>query len=342
MRESLALVAPCLMTAACAQILGISDADLPIRSGAGAMSADAAEARLDATEKEPAEASTGGLGAQDGTSRADQPDSSAEGNAAPAADGSPAMSAEASIDSNSVPSDASFAGKDVENCGSCTTDGSVCDSGQCVVTRGPTLVPTGTFFIDATEVTVAEYAQFLQEKENDTSGQPSICSWNTSYWDRTNPMSQPNTLPITRVDWCDALAYCTWAGKHLCGHVGGGPLDISQAFNGNVDQWFLACGGPNAASHPNSAAVCNNAASGSGALVPVGSTHGCQGFDAGVVDLEGNAAEWIDSCNAQRGATDNCYLMGGSYVDQPTSCMVTYGYPRNTLDPRFGFRCCGG
>src|SRR5260370_40886093 len=68
----------------------------------------------------------------------------------------------------------------------------------------------------------------------------------------------PGTWPRTSVDWCDALAYCTWAGKHLCGKIGGGPIPVAQVLTANASQWFLACGGPGGASHPNTNATCNS------------------------------------------------------------------------------------
>jgi hypothetical protein len=339
----LCLGAPLSLVAACAQILGITDTELAIGGAAGAktITMDAESGASEAMSPGPAQGGAAGVGPADDSSIL--VDANARDDAAPRGRDDSA-SAEASADAPATWTDASFDddGGDARGCGAaCPTDHPSCVDGQCVV-RGPGLVHTNSFFVDSTEVTMAEYALFLAAKGNDTSGQPDVCNWNTSYWDPVVPMSQPDTLPVTHVDWCDALAYCTWAGKHLCGHVGGGPVDISQAFNGNVDQWFLACAGANAVTHPNPAAICNNADSGLGMLAPAASFRGCQGFDSGVFDLEGNAAEWIDSCNSTRGAADTCYLMGGSYADQPTACNVTYGYPRNTRDARFGFRCCGG
>ena len=222
----------------------------------------------------------------------------------------------------------------------CPTSTPTCSSGQCTL-RGPTMVQVGGgFYIDSTEVTVAQYQQFLTAKGTDTSGQPSVCAWNTAYKDPNTPLN-PGTWPMTSVDWCDALAYCTWAGKHLCGKIGGGPIPVAQVLTANASQWFLACGGPGGASHPNTNATCNSSG-GFRTLAPVATYPKCEGFYPGIFDMEGNAAEWVDSCDTTAGANDTCHLLGGSYIDNQSYCTESFDYPRNTIADPFGFRCCGG
>lgn len=222
----------------------------------------------------------------------------------------------------------------------CPTNTPTCGgSGQCSV-RGPTMVKVGNFYVDSTEVTVAQYQAFVTAKDTDTSGQPGVCSWNASY--TTSRAPDPDTWPMSYVDWCDAYAYCAWAGKHLCGKIGGGPVAPASALDASQSQWFLACGGPNGNSHPNSTSVCNSSG-GNDDVAPVGSFAGCEGFYTGLFDLEGNVAEWVDSCDStDAGAADNCHLLGGSYLDNQSYCTEQYASPRNDTAHSFGFRCCGG
>ena len=231
----------------------------------------------------------------------------------------------------------------------CPASAPACEgAGQCVV-RGPALVNVGgSFFVDATEVTVAQYREFLAAKAGDVSGQSAACSWNQSYYDGP-PAMDPDTFPMTSVDWCDASAYCAWAGEHLCGHIGGGPIARADIFEETLSQWYVACGGGGVHSNNNPDTLenprCNSS---SGVLAPVASFALCEGYYPGVFDMEGNAAEWIDSCAADTGATDVCYLMGGGIFDNGRSyCDEVYGdegepYHRADKAGAFGFRCCSG
>jgi hypothetical protein len=213
--------------------------------------------------------------------------------------------------------------------------------GQCVV-RGPTMIAVGPFFIDSTEVTVGQYQLFLAAKGSDVSGQSAVCSWNQSYYEGPVVMD-PSAYPMSYVDWCDASAYCAWAGKHLCGRIGGGSIARAEIFDPDLSQWFVSCGG--GGSHPNDNSTCNST---SGALAPVASTAGCEGYFPGLFDMEGNVAEWVDSCEGSSGASDVCYLMGGGIFDNSGSyCSEVYEPPRD-METRsdtavsFGFRCCAG
>jgi len=220
----------------------------------------------------------------------------------------------------------------------CPLDQPGCDDGSCVL-RGPALVRVGPFYVDATEVTVDHYIEFLEDKAGDTGGQPDACSWNTSFFDGT-PID-PVTWPITMVDWCDAWAYCNWAGKHLCGSIEGGPVVSSAVLDQNLSQWFLACGGSGGNTHPNNDPDCNSAG-GFESLAPVASHPGCEGWYPGLFDLEGNAAEWVDSCDANARASDICHLLGGSHIDNQSYCTESFDYARDTTAAPFGFRCCSG
>jgi hypothetical protein len=189
-----------------------------------------------------------------------------DGNGTPGSDAAPGTGDASSMDDPASPVDGNRPGDSMQvadtsgdrtsaDGGGCTSNTTcpvnqpTCTGGQCIV-RGPTMVQVaGTFYIDSTEVTVAQYQVFLTAKGTDTSGQPSVCSYNTSY--QPAQALSPQNYPITNIDWCDALAYCTWAGKHLCGAIGGGPIAIANALTATKSQWFLACGGPNGGSHPN-------------------------------------------------------------------------------------------
>jgi formylglycine-generating enzyme required for sulfatase activity len=181
---------------------------------------------------------------------------------------------------------------------------------------------------------------FLAAKGTNTSGQPAVCSWNTSYYDTSVAMN-PDNYPISNVDWCDANAYCAWAGKHLCGKIGGGAIAYADLFLATQHQWYLACGGPTNGTHPNNNSTCN---SGTGTLAAVGTYPGCVGYYPGLYDLEGNVAEWVDGCAGNTGKGDFCYLMGGAIFDPGNSyCTEVYDdSPRNDTASSFGFRCCSG
>jgi len=59
------------------------------------------------------------------------------------------------------------------------------------------------FYMDATEVTNAQYAVFMEQ-----TGHRQPNSWTNSTY------NQPNQ-PVVGVDWNDAVAYAEWAGKRL-------------------------------------------------------------------------------------------------------------------------------
>lgn len=219
----------------------------------------------------------------------------------------------------------------------CPLDAPSCNDGECSV-RGPKLVSAGAYYIEATEVTVADYAEFTAAKGDDTSGQTSACSWNTSFAPAMDPGG--GELPISYVNWCDAAAYCRWADEHLCGRIGGGTLGVDDIGDAAASQWFWACGGGGL--HVADGETCNTVHGDSGA-VPVGTTSGCEGYYPGLFDMEGNVAEWVDICDGDTGADDVCYPVGGSFIDESGYCSAYYeGMTRSEAAPTIGFRCCSG
>ena len=122
-----------------------------------------------------------------------------------------------------------------------------------------TAIDGRTFCIDTTEVTRAEYRDFLLATAGDAAGQRATCAWNDSFAPaaRGCPVStfQPETQgdrPVVCIDWCDAVAYCAWAGKRLCGQIGGGSLPgfFGGAFDPARSQWHAACTRNGARAYP--------------------------------------------------------------------------------------------
>lgn len=205
-----------------------------------------------------------------------------------------------------------------ESCGHVKT----CPSG-----RGPKMVlvqaECGSYCIDITEVTQAQYGEFVAEA-SETNGQPQECGGNVDFspicTDGSDAPGGPS-LPAVCVDWCDAAAFCTWAGKQLCP---GGTDALSS--------WEAAC---TASGSPPEAAHCNLQ---SGVLASVGEYTECRSkrppFDE-ILDLLGNAEEWTADCS-----DGTCFALGGAAWSNNAFCTGGTGYSRLRADAFLGFRCC--
>jgi len=124
---------------------------------------------------------------------------------------------------------------------------------SCGGTAGPTMIELDGFCIDSTEVTLGDYMLFFDYVENEpTFEQPAVCSWNDSFVpNATSNNDEGETHPVRGVDWCDAYAFCVWAGKRLCGNPSGGAATYAEPGNADTSQWFSACSGLRVRSHSN-------------------------------------------------------------------------------------------
>jgi len=225
---------------------------------------------------------------------------------------------------------------------------------SCPTLEGAKLVPAFGYCIDETEVTNEQYLKFVDAvSDAGTANQPSACSTNTSFAPDTtsvgcptNPSGDAKDLPIRCVDWCDAHAYCAWAGKRLCGsRVTSGGIATSAYADAKVSQWYAACTGDGVDLFPYGknydTAACVEAADSLSSPLSVKSKPGtCVGYPVIAFDLSGNVAEWEDGCSG-----DSCLIRGGSFNDSnpAVSCAGNPGgdfHPRLQSDPSIGFRCC--
>jgi sulfatase modifying factor 1 len=190
-------------------------------------------------------------------------------------------------------------------------------------------VPAGAVRITPTEVTGAQYAEFLGDTEGKAVAQPAACAWNTTFAPPTSAgCALGGNGPIRCVDWCDARAFCEWAGLRLCAK----------------DEWLGACGGKDNDPYPYGASL-NQAAcqfADPGGPVDVGSKATCEGGYPGLFDMLGNVREWDDACQGTAGANDRCGVHGGDYGDDADAfeCSTAADAARNEQSPKLGIRCC--
>jgi formylglycine-generating enzyme required for sulfatase activity len=222
------------------------------------------------------------------------------------------------------------------------------------------------FCVDATEVTAEQYQAFL-----DTSPDPSAlgppCEWKASLEPRVSgnncvdqhydPAYRPHH-PVVCVDWCDARAFCAWAGKRLCGAMGGGPNDFDAYDDHTQSEWYYACSAAGARVFPygnnyvEAACVGDDfdTVQGNGAdpdvyALPVRSADGCEGGFDGLFDLSGNVWEWVDACQSEGAPEDDpCRDRGGSFwdlsVDLQCASPSALHHTRSYFNKNIGFRCC--
>lgn len=234
----------------------------------------------------------------------------------------------------------------------------------CGPTRGgPAMIDVGGYCIDATEVTQAQYAAFLADMHAGyDAGTRPVCSWKsskTSYDvpDKGTGVScdfAPDKTPnvaVVCVDWCDADAFCRWAGKRLCGAIDGGAVAWSgdETIDAGRDAWYRACSKAGTRKYaygttadPSACSVSERALN---RAADAGGFPKCAGGYDGLVDMNGNVDEHVDACQGTAGKNDRCRYRGGSWYWSAgeSSCEHRYGEAEATRDARFadvGFRCC--
>jgi hypothetical protein len=215
--------------------------------------------------------------------------------------------------------------------------------------------------IDPYEVTGAEYLRFWKAVDEGKTlpGLPAACAFKEGVGHTPERAGWPSITeteaktPVRGVDWCDAWAYCRWAGKRLCGRPGGGPApyaftpnDLSAAEGKRTDnEWSIACngGGVRQWSFDDQwdELACNTQLRNQPAREPgpVGAFPRCK-TPEGVYDMNGNSPELIDMCEANTGRDDLCIIGGGSSGTWGATADCGLFLARRGTRNVPSFRCC--
>jgi hypothetical protein len=218
----------------------------------------------------------------------------------------------------------------------------------CPGTAGPPSVRIpmeagASYCIDSTEITNTEYAALLASGfALASSSLPVQCASDAGPLSLTPssgwPSPYPN-LPVNNVSWCQAYTYCAWAGKRLCGEIGGGALPQPDFASPALSQWFNACsaGGTLAYPYGNTFDVTICGGNRTLDLQNAGTPAQCVGGFPGIYNMSGNLWEWTDSCSSI-----SCYAMGGAYDGTQSDNACTGNRSWTAVDgaANIGFRCC--
>jgi len=219
---------------------------------------------------------------------------------------------------------------------------------NCPSGRGPTMVALDAvggphFCIDSTEVTRAEYKAFLDTGPS-TSNQWPTCAWNTTFLPDAGSIDfSDDNAPMIEVDWCDALAFCTWAGKRLCGSIAdGGAIAFGDAPDPAKSEWMVACTKNGSRPYPYGQMphvdTCNDMGT---KTSHVGSFPNCNGGYDGIFDMAGNVSELENACDSLSSDGGGiCAAAGGSYLSAPASCALADSTAATDKLATVGFRCC--
>lgn len=217
---------------------------------------------------------------------------------------------------------------------------------------GSPMLPVGRtdgtcFWMDQLETSRADYEAFLASSPDVAQHQATVpeCSWNESFEPDAaceGHASAPTEAdrPMVCVDWCDALAYCKSVGKTLCRGLAAEPASA------RTSSWYSVCSHGGQREYPygneQDPLLCNGGTfADPPAAAPVTQQTGCA-TPEGVLNLSGNAAEWVDECKNTSGGNDDCTYRGGSFLDDTDSlrCALTKSAKREAAFFFVGLRCC--
>jgi formylglycine-generating enzyme len=209
---------------------------------------------------------------------------------------------------------------------------------------GGAMVRVGKLCIDATEVTRGEFRKYLLDPKRREKAPP-YCSWNT-----TDEAPEANeslfNFPVGMVNFCDAVTYCAWAGKRLCGKIGGGMNDMLDDKDPTKSEWFSVCSvnGTQAFSYAGAynKTKCSSETATAEPVDARSDCHAPSGDYAQILNLSGNVAEWEFSCQGSSPArmTECRYRGGGHDAAERTACAEPYQAGAETRLPGIGIRCC--
>lgn len=233
---------------------------------------------------------------------------------------------------------------------------------ECPTGRGPEMVrielpDMPPYCIDSTEVTQGQYAQFLAAKIDPKAQSRLYCQQLNKGFepviegdhvfgcpDGLFDPEKRGSLPMPCAQFCDAVAFCEWSGKRLCGAVGGGPAPAteSESQKSEKSQWYLACSQGGKTKYPYGdefePGKCDN--EGKSALTKPATESTCSGslppFDR-IKDLSGGLAEWEDA-----EVTQGRPLVRGGYAwgTELFECDRPGILNASASAPSVGFRCC--
>ena len=227
-----------------------------------------------------------------------------------------------------------------------------------------------TFCIDNHETTQGEYSQFLKDLAAwDPPGQYPPCA-GLPRKPRENIISEqqpfdagcppgaflPETTPnqpVSCVSYCDAYAFCAWAGKRLCGGIvdGGAIAPTVEQFDKTVPnapavhEWGYVCSSRGA--QPSGAAATSECVTAKGgwkapsydAAAPTSCVPSESEF-ATVVNMTGGLSEWLGGTYATKdGLTFSAVAAPYAYPDFPR-CGDVGITAAGAIDGSMGIRCC--
>ena len=209
-------------------------------------------------------------------------------------------------------------------------------------------VHLNAYYIDIHEVTNMQYEEFIL-----AGGYKKKEFWTEEGWNfiQKNQIDKPLALgrklfnapnqPVVGVSWYEANAYATWAGKRLPSEA-----EWEKAARG-IDKRIYPWG--NQMDFSRLAYQCNN-----GIRTAVDGSFPTGASPYGVMDMAGNAWEWIADCYSEthysrspernpKGPTTGEFkvLRGGSWGSNRTQMQCTYRYYAKPEYRGFniGFRC---
>ncbi len=213
----------------------------------------------------------------------------------------------------------------------------------------PTYVSVSPFLLDAAEVTLAAYGEWVRAGHCAPAWDTVTWEWSRAaghaWWSRRCNRARADRAdhPVNCVTWDQAAAYCDWAGKRL-------PTEEEwewAARNGR-DATRYPWGDAAPSSQPCWNGEENDAGRGNRAGTCAAGSHPADATAAGVKDLGGGVSEWTSSetvvaaDSRGRGGTTVKVLRGGAWPHEDPSQVSSFSRFADLPSRReawLGFRC---